>query len=188
MSLFGDVSDVLRERYDICVEVGLDHAPESLAVEYANLTQGRIRLAQSRSAEQQAFLLAHVFGHLVQHLTIERYAALVAHVESQPPLTFTAEEESRYLAFEMEAYGWGEVLLRQAAVIDDAVMNRYRAYASVDFTTYLSYLKSGVQTPDAVFQQMLSAAQNNGVPPLWDSSGWTLPDSLVFDDVRISVK
>lgn len=96
---FDALASFLGDKYGLSVEVGLspvsDSAAQSptMAVEYANLRDGRIRLSSARSEEQQSFVLAHVFGHLVQYLDADRYAPLVRKVERVPPIRFTPAEE-----------------------------------------------------------------------------------------------
>lgn len=181
------VSRFLASRYGLRVEVGIDPAPASLAVEYANLCDGVIKLSEARADEQQAFMLAHVFGHLTQALTSDRYRALIEKVETAPPVRFTKSEERRYRDFEMEAYAWGETLMRASGPLSAETLVRYRTYAAVDFATYLSYLKTGVQTDQETFQALLHRESDQPFSPLWDIGGLTLPDRLIFDDVNISV-
>ncbi len=181
------ISELLATRYGLLVQIGIDTAPTSFAVEYANLRDGVIKLSEARTGEQQAFLLAHVFGHLTQALTSERYRDLIKKVEGAPPIRFDAEEELRYRDFEMEAFAWGEALMLACGAAPADLLDRYRTYAAVDFATYLSYLKTGEQTDPATFEALLRRESDAPSPQLWDADGLVLPEELVFDDVNISV-
>lgn len=129
------VCEFLSTRYGLRVAIGIEPAPTTSAVEYANLRDGVIKLSEARSEEQQAFLLAHVFGHLTQAVTSDKHRDLIAKVEAIPPIRFDRSEERRYREFEMEAYAWGEALLRGCGPVSDDVLDRYRTYAAVDFAT-----------------------------------------------------
>lgn len=184
---FGTLTAFLGDKYGLRVEVGLSPRDVSAAVEYANLRNGTIQLSAVRSEEQQGFVLAHVFGHLVQYLDSDRYAPLISKVETPPPIHFEPEDERAYLDYEMEAFGWGEVLMRACARVPAELFNRYRAFAAVDFRTYLSYLKTGVQTDPDSFQTMLRTEARKPLAPMWDCAAMRLPGSLVTNDVSISV-
>ncbi len=188
--VFDCVSSFLAMRYGLTVEVGelgvTDRAGTS-ASEIANLREGKVRLSPERSREQQGFVLAHVFGHLVQHLNAARYSGLIALVESPPPIEFDPAEERAYLAFEMEASAWGEALMRACMPVPEELRRRFAAYAMTDFTTYLSYLKTGVQTDAEKFQKMFARRAATDAGPLWNADGRVLPPSLVLGDVNISI-
>lgn len=181
------VCEFLAAKYGLQVEIGIEPAPATLAVEYANLRDGVIKLSEARTGEQQAFLLAHVFGHLTQAISSEKYRDLIAKVEAAPPILFSESEKDRYREFEMEAYAWGEALLRACSPVSADALDRYRTYAAVDFATYFSYLQTGQQTDSETFQALLLRESDVGFPKLWNTEGLALPDRLVFDDVNISV-
>lgn len=181
------VCELLSARYGLRVEIGIDPPPATLAVEYANLRDGVIKLSESRTGEQQAFLLAHVFGHLSQAVSSEKYRDLITKVEAAPPILFSECEKDRYRDFEMKAYAWGEALLRACGPVSADALDRYRTYAAVDFATYFSYLQTGRHIDSATFQALLNRESDVGFPRLWNAEGLALPDRLVFEDVNISV-
>lgn len=178
---------VLSSRYGLVVEVAAPQRPNCAAVEIANLRDGKIRLSPGRSAEQQAFVLAHVFGHLVQHLDAPLYAALLELVESPPPIVFTPAQERAYFEFEMEASAWGEALMRACMPVSPELLQRFRGYVLTDYTTYLAYLKTGIATDAQRFQEAFTRTAATPIGPLWDCAGLVLPRSLDYAGVEISV-
>lgn len=184
---FETLAAFLGDSYGLNVEVGLSPRDVSAAVEYANLRNGTIQISAARSEEQQGFVLAHVFGHLVQYLDATRYASLIRKVEATPPIRFEAEDERAYFSYEMEAFAWGEVLMRACAPVPATLLNRYRAFATVDFQTYFSYLKTGLQTDTDSFQTMLATVTEQSPAPLWDCTAMQLPHYLITENLSISV-
>lgn len=185
--IFGRISSALQSRYGLEVIVcESDYASDS-ATEFANLREGVVRLSPSRSPEQQGFILAHVFGHLVQHRYAPKHRSLIALVESPPPIAFSPAQERAYYAFEMEASAWGEALMRTCMPVSPGLLHRFKAYVMTDFTSYLSYLKTGIQTHPAEFQRDFTRRVAGRIDTLWDSSDLSLPASLSVEDVNISI-
>lgn len=184
--LFARVSHFLCATYDLQVEVGKPSAT-GLAAEYASLQNGKIRLSPTRSGEQRAFLLAHIYGHLVQHSDLDEYLDLIAKIEGVPPIRFDPSERAQYFRYELEASAWGEALMRSCSPVPDDLLNRYRAYVLVDFDTYFAYLRTGRQTDPNTFQRMVEQTARREVPQMWELRDRVLPSTLLVEDLHLAV-
>lgn len=181
------ISDFLSTKYKITIEIDISNTANNIGQEVANLHAGTIQLTKARTKEQQGFILAHVFGHLVQYLSKEKYQHLLEKVEDGPPIYFDTQTKKQYFMYEMEAFAWGEALMRECMPISNETTHRYRTYACVDYAIYLFFLKTGLHTNENKFQTLYTESLKSKKRELWNSSELILPQSLIFENINISV-
>ena len=90
----------------------------------------------------EAFTLCHMFGHMVQFTTPERYEQLLDPVSKTPPIELSEDFWGAFYAYEREAYGYGATLLESSIPIDDALRSRYANFMEVDFKYFRKYIST----------------------------------------------
>ncbi len=185
--LFNLMTSYLWKHYELGVEL-VNHTSDISSDEVANLSNGRILLSFARTTEQQCYILAHVFGHLIQHKSRAKYLELLLQIDRPPPVDIQGLLKCQYFRYEMEAYGWGEELIRQCSSVSDILLHRYSTYAAVDFATYCLYLRTGKRTSDSKFQLHYINSLSSRKRRLWPRIQAAMPNALIVNELEISVK
>lgn len=185
--LFETLSHHLSQRFGLHIQIAESDSMRSQEMEVASLRDGKILLSPARTPEQQAFILAHVFGHLVQHLSRSAHIALLEQIEAPPPISMSTSLKCEYLRYEMDAYAWGEFLIRQCVLPTKDMLHRYTTYAVVDFATYAHYLETGRRVGDNKFQVIYQNSLRASKKQLWSITCKRMPDELIVDNLEISV-
>jgi hypothetical protein len=185
--LFETLSRHLSQRFGLQIQIAESDATRSQAMEVASLRDGKIQLSPARSPEQQAFILAHVFGHLVQNLSRSAHIALLEKIEAPPPIFMSTSLKFEYLRYEMDAYAWGDLLIRQCVLPTKNMLHRYTTYAVVDFATFAHYLETGRRVDNNKFQAIYQNSLRAKKKPLWNITGKRMPDELIVDNLELKV-
>src|SRR5947207_13572626 len=85
-----------------------------------------------------AFTLCHLFGHMVQFTTLDRYKHLIDPVSQTPPVLLSAEFWREFYAYEREAFGYGAALLGNV-IPSNPLRSRSANLKDVDFETFRDY-------------------------------------------------
>ena len=146
----------LKTRYGI--EIVLTESIED-NVEIAELVNKKIIVnTTARDSEAILFVIAHLFGHMVQFTNYEKYRLLVETVERPKPLALSNEFKQAFYKYEVEAYKIGKGLLE--SIISDSDMNlldeHYQIYLETDFNVFWEYLTTGDQASISEFNTVLN--------------------------------
>ncbi len=142
MAKLSRLMEFLERKYHLSVvplESGISMLEQVAEMKYNRLVIN----TSSRGLEGTIFVVAHVFGHLVQYAT-KNYGALLAQVSGTPPLNLSEEFKQEYFAYEIEAYEIGRGLIEQALLITDDMDKRYQAFKLADLDHFWHYLVTGV--------------------------------------------
>lgn len=158
MAKLSRLMEFLKQRYCLAVvplESGISVLEQVAEMRYNRLVVN----TSSRGLEGTIFVVAHVFGHLVQYATKD-YGSLLARVSGTPPLNLTDEFKLEYFAYEVEAYEIGRGLIEQAFHVTDDMDKRYQIFKLTDLDHYWHYLVTGVSGSrnefDALYQEKVA--------------------------------
>jgi len=117
-----------------------------------------------------AFTLCHLFGHMVQFTTLDRYKHLIDPVSQTPPVLLSAEFWREFYAYEREAFGYGAALLENV-IPSNALRSRYANFMEVDFEHFREYITTGkrlnrIKYRDKVLQGYASHPRVVPIEPL----------------------
>ncbi len=165
MAQLGQLISFLKSQYGIEI-VPVGQEPESDWVAELRDRRMRVNLA-SRGAEGAIFIVAHVFGHMVQFATTKRYNAMLEHVHrDKPPIEFDAQLEREYRAYEFEAYMIGRGLLSQVMEVSDEMDRRYQVFMATDLEYYWRYLVTGHGGSQRDFDRIFAMKMTSEYPGL----------------------
>jgi hypothetical protein len=150
------VAMFLFEKY--AVEVVIADFKEKEGVEIGALTDKRILInKKSRDDVGVLFVIAHLFGHMVQFSNYEKYRHLVEEVEKPKPLSLSESFWLEFYEYECEAYRIGETLFLEALgpITADLLDERFQIYRDTDFVMFKKFLKTGRQISIDEFNEIL---------------------------------
>jgi hypothetical protein len=102
-----------------------------------------------------AFTLCHLFGHMVQFTTVDRYRHVIDPVSEPPPISLNDEFWQSFYCYEREAFGYGACLLENAVPTDDHLRSLYANFMKVDFDHFRKYISSGNRVNRAEYRATL---------------------------------
>lgn len=150
-------SAFLKDRYGI--EVIIDDFPEEEGVEIGALSHKKILInRKSRGEMEVLFVMAHLFGHMVQFTNYEKYRYLVETTEQPKPLVLSDDFKQAFFDYEVEGYLIGKALLEEVLGKEEAAAldEKFQVYLHTDFDTFWDYLVTGNQITIADFNALLS--------------------------------
>ncbi len=153
-------------------------------IEIAELVNRNILInKQSRGEAEILFVIAHLFGHMVQFSHYENYQYLVEKVAEPKPLRLSTDFRKSFYEYEVEAYSIGKGLMEIAlgpeivAILDE----KYQIYLDTDFLSYWDYLTTGKQASVAEFNTLLLHNYSNWKGNYPNQLPTILPpDTIVF--------
>jgi hypothetical protein len=89
------------------------------------------------------FTLCHLFGHLVQFTTRDRYEHLIGPVSEPPPVVLPESFWQEFHAYEREAFGYGATILERAVHPNDDMRVKYADFMETDFEHFRSFISTG---------------------------------------------
>jgi len=130
----------LKNIYDIDVII-LDRKV-SISEELLGWKNGKLILKDNfRIPEGTLFMVCHVFGHLVQFQTYEKYEKLISIVNNKAYLNENIHQyKDKYFLFEKEAFMIGKGLMKKSIGIDPVLELKYEAFMHADFNIYWNYI------------------------------------------------
>jgi hypothetical protein len=163
-TLLDRVTHYLKNEYG--VEIKKENAGSENYVNIADFSGKTIRVNTSvRGDEELIFIIAHLFGHMVQFSNYPHYKELVEETERPKPLQLSEEFKAAFYAYEREGYAIGKALLEQALgpTKTEQLDERYQLYLETDFTAFWSYITTGVQISSVEFEKKLRENYRSGV-------------------------
>ena len=152
--VLNNLTNLLEREYDIGIEIGAS-SPDKVKVGLAHQNTISINSC-SRGILEQAFVISHLFGHMVQYLDFEKYKTLVEQTSFKPPLSLSAGFKASFREYEAEAFSYGFFALSSiASGIDSNLYHKYLAYFNLDFDRYWIYLTTGEVTTNDQFNRLL---------------------------------
>ncbi len=145
----------LSDKYGIEVEIK-DTLEDG--IEIAQLKNKKILINQdSRDELGILFVIAHLFGHMVQFERYDDYRHLLEPVKAPKPLVLSEDFKKAFYAYEVEGYRIGKGLIEHALGENCAreIDEKYQIYLDTDFTLYWEYLTTGVQSSAKEFNEEL---------------------------------
>lgn len=149
------ITQFLKETYDVDVVIK-DTAEDGITI--AELKQKQIVVNKdSRDDLGILFVIAHLFGHMVQFTNYEKYRHLVETVEKPKPLKLSDEFKEEFYQYELEGYKIGKGLIEAVYGNDFAeeINEKYHIYLETDFVLFWQYLTTGNQLSNAEFNKRL---------------------------------
>jgi len=89
------------------------------------------------------FTLCHLFGHLVQFTTRDRYEHLIGPVSQTPPVILPESFWQEFHVYEREAFGYGAAILESAVHPNDDLRGKYADFMETDFEHFRSFISTG---------------------------------------------
>jgi len=128
------------QRHGIRVEL---RSPVSLDEDLGRISASTIEVIIDPVETITAFTLCHLFGHMIQFTSLDRYRHLIEAVSPTPPVSLSPEFWRQFYAYEREAFGYGECLLEQTALADSELRSQYANFMELDFEHFRSYVSTG---------------------------------------------
>jgi hypothetical protein len=104
------------------------------------------------------FTVAHLFGHLIQFLSYEKYVHLTSRVEGPKPVTVDAEFRRAFYDYEVEAFGIGKGLMLECFQMSREIDSKYTLFLEADFAHFWHFITTGERGDAASFNQFLAEA------------------------------
>jgi hypothetical protein len=151
----GRIAAYLHDRYS--VEVELSDSGAGRYVDMGSFSGKRILInAEARDELGLVFILAHLFGHMVQFSNYEKYRHLVEAVEKPKPLKLSLGFKKAFRGYEGEAAEIGKGLLEKVFGKNSgyvkSIDGRFQTYMDTDFRIYWhQYLMAGRQVTSREF-------------------------------------
>lgn len=101
------------------------------------------------------FTIAHLFGHLIQRLSYDKYAHLIMRAAKPKPIIVDETFRRDFYEYEVEAFQIGKGLMLACFEIDNEMDSKYTLFMQTDFDHFWHYLKTGKQGDLYTFNQML---------------------------------
>ncbi len=138
------------------IEVVATDQSISVEDEVAELIMRRLVVnTAARGVDGAVFVVAHVFGHMVQFATTDRFHSMLQVIErGAPPFDFDEEFKRRYWAYEEEACAIGRGLLELVFSVDSNVDKHYQVFTRTDLVCYWNYLSTGRRTSNEEFERL----------------------------------
>lgn len=154
---FDKIVRYLWRKYRLTVFAG-NHTNIGLAGEVAALRSGVLTVNTNvRGNNCRVFVVSHVFGHIVQYCSGDKYDSLVARISaSPPPIRLSAALRALHNEYEAEAFSIGLGLLKSVYKLTEDEDIQFQAFMKTDISHYLKYLTSGSAPTDGDFQKLYS--------------------------------
>jgi len=137
------IEEIVREVQKHGIRVHL-RLPASIDEDLGRMSHSTIEVVMDPVETTVApFTLCHLFGHMVQFTTVDRYKHLIDPVSQAPPIFLSEEFWQEFYAYEREAFGYGACLLENAVPANDVVRSRYANFMKVDFDHFREYVSTG---------------------------------------------
>jgi hypothetical protein len=89
------------------------------------------------------FTLCHLFGHLVQFTTRDRYEHLIGPVSQHPPVILPESFWQEFYEYEREAFGYGATILESAVHPSNDLRVKYADFMETDFEHFQAFVSTG---------------------------------------------
>lgn len=175
----------LHDKYGL--DVALTTESISVVDEVAFYRKRRLTInVRSRGVEATTFIIAHVFGHLVQFATTDRYAPMLQYLDSgTPPFVLDAAFKRKYFAYEEEAFQLGRAALEAVFQLDEEIDRRYQIFMLTDFQHYWRYLETGLRGSRQMFESTLKQnIARNDLDIRFPMTMIELPATITFPDIN----
>jgi len=143
---------------ELDVEVTLFDA-ETEKGSIAQLRNQRIVVnTRARDGLSCIFTIAHLFGHLVQRLSYEKYAHLIIRVGAPKPISVDKHFRRAFYQYEVGAFQLGKGLLLACFEMPCEMDSKYTLFMQTDFAHFWHYITTGERGDIATFNDMLARA------------------------------
>lgn len=141
---------------DVVVTVS-DQEAEQTSI--AQLRNQRIVInTRSRDMLSCIFTIAHLFGHLVQRFSYERYVHLLTRVDAPKPISADDSFRRAFYQYEVEAFQLGKGLMLSCFEMSREMDSKYTLFMQTDFAHFWRYITTGKRGDIATFNEMLVRA------------------------------
>jgi hypothetical protein len=176
---FSEIARFLKSNYGLDVLITSD-SDAGLNSEIAALQGGILTVnAKARTNNCRIFLVSHVFGHIVQYCSSNRYLNLITSIsDSAPPITLSPALRILYNEYEVEAFSIGLGLLKSVYKLTEDEEIQFQAFMKTDIHHYMTFLTSGRASSEREFNELygrnLEAMRSQAfrpatfmLPPAW---------------------
>jgi hypothetical protein len=140
------IDAIIRQIKTHGVEVRLRSAV-SANEELGRISQTVLEVVEdSEEPTVEAFTLCHLFGHLIQFTTRDRYQHLIDPVSETPPVHLSDSFWREFHAYEQEAFGYGASILESAVLPNSALKSQYANFMEIDFEHFRSFITTGTRS------------------------------------------
>src|SRR5258708_2274668 len=108
---------------------------------------------RSRDGLNCIFTIAHLFGHLVQFLSYDKYAYLTRQVEGPKPVAVDVDFRRAFYDYEVEAFRIGKGLVLECFDMPREVDSKYTLFLRADFAHFWYFVTTGENGDTATFNQ-----------------------------------
>lgn len=149
--IVSQICSYLKGNYNIHVDlVDFKVSPE---IEIASWNKSVLVInPKRRGCIATAFLIAHVFGHIVQYQNDINYDHLLSVVNSKNyPLVLSNNFKTDYFEYEKEAFQIGKGLFEDVLEFNFDMDILYRSFMYADFDFFWKYITTGRKQEDNLF-------------------------------------
>jgi hypothetical protein len=147
----------LKDRYDI--DVIIRDFSEDEGVDIGAIRHKKILIdRRSRGELGILFVMAHLFGHMVQFTDYEKYRHIVETEEkNEKPIKLSDEFKKEFFDYEVEGYRIGKSFMKEVLGESEveAVDEKYQIYLNTDFELFWNYLTKAEHTSIEDFNVIL---------------------------------
>ncbi len=104
------------------------------------------------------FTIAHLFGHLVQYLSYEKYVHLTKEVSKPLPIVANENFRKEFFQYEVEAFRIGKGLMLSCFEMNSEMDSKYSLFMKTDFDHFWHYITTNEKGDIDAFNQLLDEA------------------------------